>query len=353
LAGASPHQCDWLRTFSLPYPGFPVTIELKLMKTHRLLVLSDIHYSSPGEWERGHPENAVIRNPLLRISARMFRHFIWLRDPHAHNCLLDAFLTEAGEADVVVAVGDYSIDSAFVGVSDDAACASARGCLDKLRGRFGSRFLAVPGDHELGKMSLFGGAGGPRLASWERMQGELGLRPFWQHDLDAHRLVGVTSTLVALPIYEPEVLPEEWPAWQALREEHLKEIRQAFDTLEPGRRILLFCHDPTALPFLWREEAIRRRAAQIDLTMIGHLHSNLIFWKSGILAGMPAIKFMGNSIRRMSRALNRATDWRPFKPVLCPALAGIEMLKDGGYYELELDPSAQTGPRLRLMPLKR
>jgi predicted MPP superfamily phosphohydrolase len=323
------------------------------MKTHRLLVLSDIHYSSPGERERGHPENTVIRNPLLRISARMFRHFIWLRDPHAHNSLLDAFLKEAGEPDVVAALGDYSVDSAFVGVSDDAACASARGCLEKLRERFGSRFFAVPGDHELGKMSLFGGAGGPRLASVERMERELDIPLFWQRDLDAHRLLGVTSTLVALPMFEPEILPEELPAWQALRETHLRHIREAFDTLEPGRRIILFCHDPTALPFLWQEEAIRRRAAHIDLTMIGHLHSNLIFWKSGILAGMPSIRFLGNSIRRMSGALNRAGDWRPFKPVLCPALAGIEILKDGGYYELELDPSAQTGPRLRWRPLKR
>ena len=323
------------------------------MKTHRLLVLSDIHYSSLGERDRGHPENAVICNPFLRISARMFRHFIWLRDPHAHNSLLDSFMAQAGEPDVVVAVGDYSIDSAFIGVSDDAACASAQGCLARLRGRFGSRFLAVPGDHELGKMSLFGGAGGPRLASWERMQDDLGLRPFWQLDLDAHRLVGVTSSLVALPVFETEVLPGEWPAWQALREAHLTEIRKAFDTLEAGRRIILFCHDPTALPFLWREESVRRRAAQIDLTMIGHLHSNLILWKSRVLAGMPAINFMGSSIRRMSGALNRAKDWRPFKAVLCPALAGIEMLKDGGYYELELDPSAQTGPRLHWMPLKR
>lgn len=323
------------------------------MKTHRLLVLSDIHYSSSGERERGHPENAVIRNPFLRISARMFRHFIWLRDPHAHNSLLDAFLEQAGEPDVVVAVGDYSIDSAFVGVSDDAACASVRECLDKLRGRFGSRFFAVPGDHELGKMSLFGGAGGPRLASWDRMHRELGFRPFWSHDLDAHRLVGITSSLVALPVFEPEVLHEEWPVWQALREVHLKEIRNAFDSLEPGRRLILFCHDPTALPFLWSEEAVRRRAGQIDLTLIGHLHSNLIFWKSRVLAGMPTIPFLGNSIRRMSGALNRAKDWKPFKPVLCPSLAGIEILKDGGYYELELDSSGQTAPRLHWKPLER
>jgi hypothetical protein len=56
---------------------------------------------------------------------------------------------------------------------------------------------------------------------------------------------------------------------------------------------------------------------------------------------MPAITFLGNSIRRMSTALHEARLWRHFKVRLCPALAGIELLHDGGYLQLMLDPEGE------------
>ena len=60
---------------------------------------------------------------------------------------------------------------------------------------------------------------------------------------------------------------------------------------------------------------------------------------------MPPIRFLGHTVQRMSTALNEARYWRPFHVRLCPALAGIELLKDGGYCTLELDPEArQPGP---------
>jgi hypothetical protein len=316
-----------------------------MQKTGTILVLSDIHYACAAEQARGHTEYAVIRNPWLRLATRGFRHFIWLRDPHAHNHLLDLFLAQAGTPDYVIANGDYSCDSAFVGVSDEATCQSARECLIQLRQRFGASFYATLGDHELGKMSLFGHVGGLQLASWYRAQTDLGLRPFWQVTWGRYSLMGIVSSLVALPVYAPEALPLELPEWGQLRAGHLAEIVQAFSALRPEQRVLLFCHDPSALPFLWGQDAIRAKLGQVELTVIGHLHSRLILWKSRLLAGMPTITFLGNSIRRMSAALHHARHWRQFNVRLCPALTGIELLRNPGFSALYLDAQAQQPAR--------
>jgi hypothetical protein len=288
---------------------------------------------------RGH-EARIIPNPLLRRAVSAYRHYIWLRDPFAHNHLLDDFLAQAGSPDAVVTNGDYSCDTEFIGVCDDASFESASQSLNKLRERFGQKLQCVIGDHELGKMSLFGGKGGFRLASWRRATADLALQPFWRIEIGNYVLMGVTSSLLAFPVYEPEALPNERPDWWALRDAHLSEIRQAFATLSERQRVLLFCHDPTALPFLGREEAVRAKLSQVEHTIIGHLHSRLFFWKSRMLAGMPTIRFLGNSIRRMSHALNEARCWRAFKPRLCPSIAGIELLMDGGYCEVRIDENA-------------
>ena len=98
-------------------------------ETCTLGILSDIHYASAAEQARGDDyEYADLRNPLLRHLLRLHRRFVWLRDPLRQNHLLEAFLQQAGPLDYVVANGDYSCDSRFVGVSDEAAarvCGSA------------------------------------------------------------------------------------------------------------------------------------------------------------------------------------------------------------------------------------
>ena len=267
--------------------------------------------------------------------------------------LLDEFLARADSPDVVVTNGDYSCDTEFIGVCDDAAFESARECLAKLRVRFGPKLQSAIGDHELGKMSLFGGKGGFRLASWRRATTELALQPFWRTEIGNYVLIGLTSSLLAFPVYEPEALPEERQDWAALREAHLSEVRRAFAALKPEQRALLFCHDPTALPFLWRDETVRGRLPQVEQTIIGHLHSNLFYRQSQLLAGMPTIRFLGNSIRRMSHALNEARCWREFKTRLCPSIAGIELLKDGGYCELRIDEGASRPVEFHFRPLRR
>ncbi len=324
-----------------------------MARRRTILIISDIHYASDAERLRPGHEARVIANPLLRRAFKAYRHYIWLRDPFAHNHLLDDFLARADSPDVVVANGDYSCDTEFIGVCDDAAFESARQCLTKLRRRFGSQLQSVIGDHELGKTSLFGGKGGFRLASWRRATTDLALRPFWQIELGDRVLMGVTSSLIAFPVYEPEALPDERSDWRTLRGVHLAEIRRAFAGLKSAQRVLLFCHDPTALPYLWQDEIVRDRVSQIEQTVIGHLHSNLFFLKSRLLAGMPAIRFLGNSVRRMSHALNQARCWREFKVRLCPSMAGIELLKDGGYCEIHINEDASRPLEFQFRALRR
>jgi hypothetical protein len=165
--------------------------------------------------------------------------------------------------------------------------------------------------------------------------------------------MGVASPLLALPANQPDTLPEEWPEWLQLRDAHLAEIRAAFDALKSEQRVILFCHDPTALPFLWREESVRRRLPQIEQTIIGHLHTRLILWKSRLLSGIPPIPFLGHSIRKFTSALNEARHWWPFKVRLCPALSGIELLNDGGYFTVEIDPTAKVPSQFTFHPLPR
>ena len=316
-------------------------------RAFRIGVVSDIHYACAAEQARGDDyELRGLTNPALRRLLKTYRRFIWLHQPLRQNHLLDQFLNRVGSVDCVVANGDFSCDSGFVGLSDEAAFESARECLGKLRERFGDRFHATFGDHELGKFSLVGRRGGMRLAALERAQNELKLQPFWTREIGNHRLIGITSSLVALPAMALEILPKEKARWEKLRTEHLENIRAAFSQLRPDQRVLLFCHDPTALPFLWREAVVRERLAQVELTIIGHLHSNLIFRQSQWLAGMPEIRFAGHAIRKMTRALREARHWKPFRVQLCPSLAGVELLKDGGFLELELNEDLRIAPRI-------
>src|SRR5260370_7066522 len=104
--------------------------------------------------------------------------------------------------------------------------------------------------------------------------------------------MGLVYSLVAVPVFDADTLPEERAEWQRLRVEHLSQIRAAFGELRDEQGVLLSCHDPTALPFLWREPEIQSKLFQIDQTVIGHLNSTLILWKTRCLAGLPQIRFL-------------------------------------------------------------
>jgi hypothetical protein len=317
----------------------------------RVAIVSDIHYASAAEAARRNHTYAPITNPLRRWLTRQYRHWIWMRDPFAHNHLLDRFCSETSSADLAVANGDYSCDSAYIGLADEAAFQSARECLGKLRLTFGARLRATIGDHEIGKKMMAADCGSLRVASYQRAVDELLLEPFWKFETGRYVLLGVTSTLLALPIYESEALADEIPHWRRLRDAHFDQIRESFKALALTQKVLLFCHDPSALPFLWEDAMIRSRVAQIERTVIGHLHSPIIYKQSRYLSGMPAIGFLGHTPLRLSRALRAARYWKPFRPLLCPSVAGIQLRKDGGYYVAELDPSGGNPATFEFHPL--
>jgi hypothetical protein len=320
--------------------------------TYTILVVSDIHYAGPLERERVGYESRAIENPIQRLLVKMWRNHIWLRDPFGHTGMIDRVLTPPQEPDLVIANGDYSCDSAFIGVSDPASLQSAQICLTKLRTRFAGKFRATFGDHELGKLSMCGGKGGLRVESFYAAVRDLKLEPFWKMAVGNYLLIGVTSSLIALPVFEPETLESEWQEWQRLREMHMEQIRLAFNEAKPNQKIVLFCHDPTALPFLHDEKAVENKLPQLEQTVIGHLHSGLILWKSRTLAGIPVIQRGGKVIYRISSALNKAKRWKPFRIKLCPSLSGIQIRKAGGYYLLRLDPEAKRPLEWNFQELK-
>jgi hypothetical protein len=308
----------------------------------RILVLSDVHYACEAEAARGEFEIEAVKHPVARAWVTAWMRLIWMRRPGPQNGLLERFLHVAGDADLVVANGDHTVNSAFVGLSDPASLESARICLDKLRRRFGDALCATIGDHELGKNGFAVECGGMRLESFHLARESLGLKPVWRTDLGAYSVIGVTSSLLALSLYEAELRVDEAGEWRRLAREHAEEVVATFRGVAKDRRILLFCHDPSALPFLRELPGIRDEMGRIEATVIGHLHSGSIFEMAGCLAGVPKLPLPGAALRRINAGLNRARVWRAFRTRFCPCLAGIQLLGDGGFLEIELDEEGQT-----------
>jgi hypothetical protein len=325
-----------------------------MSRTFRVAILSDIHYAGPQERAAGDDyELQAIPSSQLRFVLRQYRNHIWLRAPLQQYGQLERFLAEVPEVDYAIANGDYSCDVAAIGLANDAALESTQECLGKLRAKFGPRLRLVCGDHELGKLRLFGSRGGMRLNSWNRWVSETGGQAFWKLELGNSVLFNCTSSLIALTAYAADVAAEESSHWAELASQHFAEVRAAFAALRPEQRVIFFCHDPTALPFLASDPVIQSKLNQVERTVIGHLHSNLYLRLSKLLSGMPTLNGLGHSARKMSRALGQARAWRPFRVLLCPSLAGIELLKDGGFYTVELTDAGPTPARFQFHPLKR
>lgn len=297
-----------------------------------ILVLSDIHRAGARERERRGFDSRAVSNAFLRTFQRVYRRHVWLDDPMAHNHLLDAVLGRVRAPAQVVANGDLTLDTGFVGVSDDAAMESAAEALALLRTAYPGRVRAVIGDHDLGKVSFVGGTGGIRRRSLERCEAELGIPRLWHEDFPGWRWIGVTSSLVAWPVFESESLPEERDWWRLAHAAHLAAVDALFrEAADVGQRVLLFCHDPTALPFLHRLPGVRRCFPGRVRTVIGHLHTRLVLRVARVLSGVPRIGWAGHSIRRYTTALREARCWRDFGLQFCPSLTGVQLLKDGGY----------------------
>jgi hypothetical protein len=325
-----------------------------MSRIFRVAILSDIHYAGPQERAAGDDyELQAIQNPLLRFVLRQYRNHIWLRAPLQQNGQLERFLGKVPEVDYAVANGDYTCNVAALGLADAAAQESAQECLGKLRAKFGTRLRLVCGDHELGKLRLFGSRGGMRLASWNQWVIETEGQTFWKLELGHYVLFHCTSSLIALTAYAADVAADEFPHWADVAAHHFAEVRAAFAALRPEQRVIFFCHDPTALPFLGSDPVIQSKLNQVERTVIGHLHSNLYLRLSKLLSGMPTLRGLGHSAYKMSQALGNARAWHPFRVLLCPSLAGIELLKDGGFYTVELTEGGPSPARFQFHPLKR
>jgi hypothetical protein len=155
-----------------------------------------------------------------------------------------------------------------------------------------------------------------------------------------------------LPLLAEEALPEELDTWQELRQQQWEAAHRTFASLKPRQRVLLFCHDPSALPYLYQLPALREKLSQIERVIIGHLHSKLILFQSRFLGRVPQLNF-GHTSRRITAALRQVHYWKHFNLLLCPSLAGIELLKRGGFYTAELDLSAEKPARFIFHALAR
>ena len=310
----------------------------------RLLIVSDLHFASAGEKIRQHSDQAAASNLVQKLITRIWGHYFWLRSPCDHNHRLAEILKLEPERDWLIANGDYTVDNAFVGVSDNASHESAAECISQIRAAAPGRTLLNIGDHDLGKKSLFGGEGGLRIKSLERMTQSLGVPLVWNREIGPRVMIGIASSVAALPVFEEEILPEEKASWNEVRHDLLSQVRRIFEQLSPLQRIILFVHDPTALPALFQEPSVRARLSHIEATVIGHLHSPRVLMTANLLHGVPAISWLGLTTRRYTRALNQGRCWRDFKVVLCPSPTGMQIFKDGGYLTLNLTDDTSVRP---------
>jgi len=65
----------------------------------RIAVASDIHYASAAEQARPEYWLIPVTSRWRRRLLAAYKRHIWLRDPFAHNHLLDAFIAQARGAD--------------------------------------------------------------------------------------------------------------------------------------------------------------------------------------------------------------------------------------------------------------
>lgn len=308
----------------------------------RILVITDIHYACDLERARGDYESRTVANPLLKFLLKQYRYFLWRRDPFGWNHYVERFIERAGEADLIIGNGDYCCDSAFIGVADDPSMTSAKQCVGKLRDAFGDRFIGIIGDHDIGKKSMFGGFGGMHLKSWDRCLGELNLNAFFQVEFGRHVLIGLNSTLIGLPSNLADCSPADLSAWELKRNAHLETLRVTLGKLRKDQRLLFFMHDPSALPHLAKLDWVKEHFPRLDGTFVGHLHSEVIIKISQVLAGMPRIHGLGHTALKMSTALQKAREWRPFKVQLVPAPGGIQVCRRGGFGEILIPVNGQN-----------
>lgn len=304
----------------------------------KYVIFSDVHYAGPSETRRGLAE-AKINAPIhQKAFVSFYRNFLWLADPIYHAKRFHQLIGQINHLrpNEIIYLGDLTMDTAFVGLSDPASLESAKEFIDICHSNFQSPMNWVMGDHELGKTSIIGKIGGPRIDSLSKWTDELNMPMHWISKWNRWTIISLCSTLAAFPVYAPEFLPNEQSKWEAAQKQHLDWIKSTFSKIAPDERIVLLCHDPSALGFLSEINEVQEKMNQIAVTWVGHMHTSLVAQAAQIFSGVPEINFLGTSIRRFSIALNRAKIWKDFRMKLCPSPSGSEAYRDGGFFEMIL-----------------
>lgn len=320
----------------------------------RLAVISDIHISGPAEKARSlesyrelgaglHPLKRKWRRGLHRVRTRLWNaHPEWREEAFLRAL---AHVSEF-DPDWVIANGDYGSDHGGVGVSDDATFESAAGVIRAIRRMFRDRSRFIFGDHDLGKYSTLLRGGGIRLQSLERGEKKLGIPSFWHEEDEDFHLIGVNSSLFTLDMFLPEALHEEIPRWQEHRDRHVQVVTETFARLPNHARILLFCHDPSALHVLSHIKSVKSRVGQIEMTIIGHLHSPSLLRLARLVPRRASSWKPKYPVARIvAHGLQGVASWRQFRPVVCPSTFGTGHHIRGGVLFLEKNPRGELKSR--------
>ncbi len=309
----------------------------------RLSVISDIHVLGPSEHERARELVSDIGRQHGMFRA-LWRHFLhgarnrfWNWKPESRRACFMRALEDmhAYHPDWVIANGDYGGDAEGVGLSHENTYESAAGVITLMREIFPERCHFIFGDHDIGKYSTIMRQGGIRLASLDVGEQQLGIRSFWHERVDDIQLIGVNSSLITLDHFLPEALTEEVPEWRRRREEHEQRVAETFATLEQDARVILFCHDPSALGVLIRNPIIYDKVRHIELTVLGHLHEPRLLSVIQRLPKLPEWKPRYPVARIITEGLRSAQTWSLFKPIVCPSPFGTGHHLSGGLLYVE------------------
>lgn len=328
----------------------------------KLAVISDIHVLGPRELQAAHDAHEALgvdlptwrrnwRRGLHRVRERLWNGRLESREPafrHALARLLDY------DPEWIICNGDFGGDYGGTGFSNDATFDSAAAAVQLMRDLFHNSCRFVFGDHDLGKYSTALREGGIRINSLERGEKALGIPSFWHEVDEDFHLIGVNSSLCTLDLFLPEALTHEVPEWCRRRDEHIEHISHAFDGLPRHARVVLFCHDPSALTALAQVPVVKRRLAQIELTVVGHLHS------PGLLKlAKLAQRTMKNwnpkypVARIVARGLQGIDAWAQFNPVVCPSTFGTGHHVAGGLLLIERGGDGLLATRKMRLPRPR
>lgn len=319
----------------------------------RLAVISDIHVLGPGEHERDREVVAGLgagrgwlRTGWRHLLHRARRRF-WNWHPESRqDCFFKALEDiQAYHPDWVIANGDYGGDAGGVGLSDEATYESAAGVITLIREIFPERCHFIFGDHDIGKYSTAMQQGGIRLASLDLGEQRLGIRSFWHERVDDMDVIGVNSSLITLDHFLPEALTDEIPEWKRRKAEHERVVTEAFASLSADARVILCCHDPSALGVLVQNPVIEQRLPQLELTVLGHLHEPRLLYLAQNMPLLPNWKPKYPVARIISEGIRSAHVWARFNPIVCPSPFGTGHHLSGGVLFIEKDSTGRITAR--------